>query len=194
MIALIMAGGKGSRMNGSTEKLLQGKNGPLIEKVIQAISSSRLFEKIFAATSGNSPKTENFLINKGIEIIKTEGKGYVQDLNSILSKQKDTIFAVSGDLPLLDGEIIKLLIKKADSSKIWNTFLISSDFLNSLNLKNEYSIILNGQKCHYSGISLIDSEKINSLDSVEENYIIFDDKRIAFNINTIDDFELLYGT
>jgi len=45
--------------------------------------------------------------------------------------------------------------------------------------------------CVHTGISIINADKIQNLDQVKENYIILDDKRIAFNLNTNEDFELL---
>ena len=38
---------------------------------------------------------------------------------------------------------------------------------------------------------MIDSQKIDSLENLEENYIVLDDKRIAFNLNTKQDYDLL---
>jgi len=38
---------------------------------------------------------------------------------------------------------------------------------------------------------LVNSEKISSLENLIENYIIIDDKRIAFNLNSKQDYELL---
>ena len=51
----------------------------------------------------------------------------------------------------------------------------------------EYSNI----ECAYTGISLINADKIKDLNLVNENYIILDDKRIAFNLNTKEDYRLL---
>ena len=33
--------------------------------------------------------------------------------------------------------------------------------------------------------------EINSLENIEENYVILDDKRIALNLNTKQDYDLL---
>ena len=47
---------------------------------------------------------------------------------------------------------------------------------------------------NYTGISLINANKINSSTNLDENYTIIDDKRIAFNLNTKQDYELLGTT
>ena len=46
-------------------------------------------------------------------------------------------------------------------------------------------------ECVYTGISIIDARKITNYDSIIENHIILNDKRIAFNLNTKKDYELL---
>jgi len=61
MIAVVMAGGRGSRMKSSDEKLLlHYKKKPLILHVIDALDASKCFDKIIAITSPNSPKTHDF--------------------------------------------------------------------------------------------------------------------------------------
>ena len=63
-------------------------------------------------------------------------------------------------------------------------FLVTKKFLTSLGLESDYSVNFQDQICHYTGISLINSEKISSLENLIENYIIIDDKRVAFNLNS----------
>ena len=43
----------------------------------------------------------------------------------------------------------------------------------------------------YTGISIVNASKINNLDTVKEDYLVIDDKRVCLNINTKYDFELL---
>ncbi|HXW02012.1 MAG TPA: NTP transferase domain-containing protein, partial [Candidatus Nitrosotenuis sp.] len=105
-----MAGGKGTRMDLPEEKLLLKYKKPVIMHVIDALQESECFSKIVAATSDNSPKTNELLSNLGIQIIKTAGSGYVSDLNFALSKLDEETLVVSGDLPLLDAQIVKQII------------------------------------------------------------------------------------
>jgi len=191
MIGLIMAGGKGSRMNLSDEKLLLQYKKPLILHVVDSLKNSNCFSKILATTSCNSPKTKKLLEKTNIETFDTLGIGYVEDLNLVLKTIDDDILVTSGDLPLLDGEIIQSIINRYDSKKIWTSILITKNFLTSLGLESNYSIKFNAQICHYTGISLINSKKISSLENVDENYLIIDDKRIAFNLNSKQDYDLL---
>ncbi|KAF6245419.1 NTP transferase domain-containing protein [Nitrosopumilus sp. b2] len=194
MIGIVMAGGKGSRMNLDDEKLLLQYKKPIILHVIDSLKNSNYFSKIIAITSPNSPKTKTLLEENNIEIFDTSGIGYVEDLNSVLQKFNDSILVASGDMPLLDNEIIQTIVNHYDSQKTWTSILVTDRLLTSIGIKSDYSIIHNQQKCHFTGISLINSQKINSLENVEENYVVIDDKRIALNLNTTQDYDLLSTT
>jgi len=186
-----MAGGKGTRMNLSDEKLLLQFKKPLILHVVDSLKNSNCFSKILAITSCNSPKTKKLLEENNIETFDTSGIGYVEDLNSALQILDDDILVTSGDLPLLDAGIIQKIVDQYDPKKIWTSIVITKNFLISLGLESDYSIKFNDQICHYTGISLVNSKKILSLENVFENYLILDDKRIAFNLNSKQDYDLL---
>jgi len=191
MIGLVMAGGRGSRMEfPAPEKLLLEYKKPIIFHVIDSLNNSHCFSKVFAATSPNSPDTKYELEQMGVETLDTQGNGYVNDLNFLLQKMNGYVFVVSGDLPLLDEEIIQKLVE-FNSENIWTSFIVSKKFLDSLGLESNFLVNYNNIDYVYTGISIINADKIQHLDQVKENYIILDDKRIAFNLNTKEDYELL---
>jgi len=194
MIGLVMAGGKGVRMNLDNEKLLLKYKKPIILHVIDSLKNSNCFSKILAVTSSNSPKTKTLLQENNIETFDTPGIGYVKDLNLALKTISDVVLVTSGDLPLLDKEIIQKIVNQFDSQNIWTSILVTNKFLTTLGIESDYSVNFENQICHYTGISLVNSEKISSLENLEENYIIIDDKRIAFNLNTKQDYDLLSTT
>ena len=189
-----MAGGKGVRMNLDNEKLLLKYKKPIILHVIDSLKNSNCFSKILAVTSSNSPKTKTLLQENNVETFDTPGIGYVKDLNLALKTISDVVLVTSGDLPLLDKEIIQKIVNQFDSQNIWTSILVTNKFLTTLGIESDYSVNFDNQICHYTGISLVDSKKISSLENLEENYIIIDDKRIAFNLNTKQDYDLLSTT
>ena len=192
MIGLVMAGGRGSRMEfPAPEKLLLEYKKPIIFHVIDSLNNSHCFSKVFAATSTNSPDTKYELEQIGVETLDTQGNGYVNDLNFLLQKMDGFVFVVSGDLPLLDEKIIQVITEKFNSKNIWTSFLVSKKFLNSLDLESKLLVKTENITCSYTGISIMDAKKIKNLKPVKENYLILDDKRIAFNLNTKQDYELL---
>jgi len=191
MIGLVMAGGKGTRMDISNEKLLLEYKKPIIFHVIDSLKNSHCFSKVVVATSPNSPDTKQALEQRGIETLTTSGSGYTNDLNFLLQKMSGSVFVTSGELPLLDEDIIQIMTEKFNSENVWTSFLVSKEFLNSLGLKSNLLVKYDSTECVYTGISIINADKIKNLNLVNEDYIILDDKRIAFNLNTNEDFELL---
>ncbi len=191
MIGLVMAGGKGTRMKSNEEKLLLPYKQPLVLHVIDALKNSNCFEKIIAATSPNSPQTKNILVENNITIIETSGEGFVTDLNNILKQLDDFVLVSSGDLPLLDGDIIKQIIDNVNHDKTWTSIVTTKSFQNSLNLEPECISTLNDEDYAHTGISIVNASKISNLDAIEEDYLIIDDKRVCFNINTKNEYDLL---
>ena len=194
MIGLVMAGGKGTRMNLDDEKLLLKYKKPIILHVVDSLNDSKCFSKILALTSSNSPMTKKLLEQNKIDIFDTDGIGYVEDLSLVLQSTNDSVLVTSGDLPLLDKEIIQQIVNCYDPEKIWTSILVTNNFLAELGLESNYSIHYDDQKCNYTGISLVNANKISSSENIDENYIIIDDKRVAFNLNTNQDYELLGTT
>ena len=191
MIGLVMAGGKGTRMQSEKEKLLLEYKKPLVLHVVDALKNSNCFEKIVAVTSPNSPQTQKTLTKNNVEIIETLGNNLVTDLNHVLKKLNDFVFVTSGDLPLLDGNIVKQIVANSNSKKTWTSVVTTKSFQLSLNLEPECLISLNEKEHVHTGISVVNATEIKNFDSVKEDYLIIDDKRVCLNVNTKTDFELL---
>lgn len=189
-----MAGGKGTRMISPDEKLLLEYKKPVILHVTDALEKSNCFSKIIAITSKNSPKTRKLLRENEIQTINAPGIGYVEDLNYVLKSFNDNVFVTSGDLPFLDGDIIKKIVSLFKSENLWTSFVLTKNFLDSQKLSAEHSVIVDDKQCHYSGISIVNAKKINKLNFVKETFEILNDKRIAFNLNTKRDYDLLCAT
>jgi adenosylcobinamide-phosphate guanylyltransferase len=194
MIGFVMAGGKGTRMNLDDEKLLLKYKKSIILHVVDSLNDSNCFSKILAITSLHSPKTKKLLQENNIKTFDTSGIGYAEDLTLVLQSTNDSVLVTSGDLPLLDKEIVRQIVNYYDSEKIWTSILVTNKFLTTLGLKSNYSVNYDNEICHYTGISLINANKITSSENINENYIIMDDKRVAFNLNTKQDYELLGTT
>ena len=189
-----MCGGKGTRMNLPEEKLLLRYKKPLIEHVLNAFVNSGIFSKIVCVTSNNAPKTREFVSGLGIDILETKGDGYVSDLGESLHKFDELIFVASGDMPLLDSEIIKKIIELVNGQQVWTSIVVRKSFLQSLGLEAEFSVNCNGEECIYTGISIINPKLVTNMQPVKESFIIFDDKRVATNLNTKKDYDLICAT
>lgn len=184
--AIVMAGGKGSRMNFDGEKpLITINNQPMIMYVINALIQSKIKE-IVVATSKNTPKTDEFLKNQGIKTIITPGKNYVYDLQFIISnfKLNDVLVTITADLPLINAEIIDYVLDKYEGSKKEAmSVVVPEDFLKKYNL-NPTSVFDNLVP---SGLNILRS--INKTQN--EEVLILEKIELAVNINTCEDINLL---
>ncbi|MGI0018201.1 MAG: NTP transferase domain-containing protein [Nitrosotalea sp.] len=194
MIGLVMCGGKGTRMKSQEEKLLLKYKKPLIEHVLNAFENSGMFSRIVCITSNNAPKTREFVSALGIDVLETKGNGYVDDLGESLHKFEELVFVASGDMPLLDSEVIRKIVGLVNEGDVWTSILVRKNFLQSTGLDAEFFVDYNGEQCVYTGISIIDPTKVKSMQPVNESCIIFDDKRISTNLNTKKDYDLICTT
>ena len=110
--ALIMAGGKGTRMEGKKEKPLIEIGGiPMIEHVIKAVLDSKGISDVIISTSPNTPKTSKLVHKMGYSVFQTPGDGYIEDLQYFISEcfphnTNKIILTITADLPLITSETI----------------------------------------------------------------------------------------
>jgi len=94
----------------------------------------------------------------------------------------------------LDAKIIRKIVQLVDTKNTWTTVLLSKNFLDSLQMKTDYLLVYNKKEYSYSGISIVNPFHLSGMNHVEESYVILDDRRIALNLNTKQDYDLLGTT
>jgi adenosylcobinamide-phosphate guanylyltransferase len=188
-----MCGGRASRMKqqaGMEKPLLKVDGVAMVERVISALASSDRFDRIVAAVSPNTPKTNEFLKSKGIETVQTAGKGYSQDLSQLLSKLKpQKVLAVPGDIPLLNSHIVNEILNSIADRQEHEpaiSIIIQKGFVEEIDVNP--SIIVLDQYCH-SGITLFNTVAVGT-EPVKEHYLVINRKEIAINVNTREELEL----
>ena len=200
MIGLVMAGGKGTRMQSDKEKLLLiYKKKPVILHVVDALQNSNCFTKIIALTSSNAPKTEKILKESGVDTISSPGHDFVSDLNEMLIQLDDFVFVTSGDLSLLDSEIVKKIVERSPPDQIWTSIVTTASFQKSLGTSHGMTIKetddtiskYNDDVIVQTGINIVNAKKITDLEPINEFHLILDDKRVGLNLNTKNDYDLL---
>lgn len=191
MIGLVMCGGRGTRMGEGEEKLLLRYKKPVVQHVISALQESGCFSKVVCATSPNAPRTAEFVRGLGVQTLGTAGRGYVQDLGEAIRNFGEEVFVASGDLALLDAEIVKKIASMRDPTRTWTSVIVSEQFLGTLGTRAEFVVRYEGRQCAYTGISIVNPEGVEVGKHVDEGYILIDDRRVAVNLNTKKDFDLL---
>jgi adenosylcobinamide-phosphate guanylyltransferase len=185
--ALIMAGGKGTRMELDVEKPLVEINGkPMIQYVIDALKNADRVDNIIAAISENTPKTETFLNEIGIETIKTPGDGYVIDLGFILSNFKldEVLLTITADLPLIREDIIDYVLGEYEKSK-----KPAMSVLVPVHIFEKYSLkpTMMFENHVPSGLNILRGTNKTQ----NEEVLIIEKIELALNINTYEDIKFL---
>ena len=212
---VLMCGGKGTRLKKTlgpdTEKpLIKLKDKKLIEYPVNAVMQSNRFERIFAAVSGNTPKTREFIKSKygdKVTLIETLGREYSEDYLEIIKYFKETgnekkhginkILFLPVDIPLISLGTLTQLIA-VDQEKPCLTIVLEKGFVKSMGISaSAYELVIDGKNHCYSGISIIDIKKIdmdmgNNTEGfalIDEEYKTLNSVEIACNTNTLEDLK-----
>ncbi|MGE5637216.1 MAG: NTP transferase domain-containing protein, partial [Chloroflexota bacterium] len=112
--AVVMAGGKGKRMEVCEEKpLLKVGAKPVIEHVLTALLNAKRVSRVVVAVSRSTSKTANFVRKFPVTVVETPGEGYIQDMQFVIKKLGlNIVLAVVSDLPLITGVIIDDVLKQ----------------------------------------------------------------------------------
>jgi adenosylcobinamide-phosphate guanylyltransferase len=191
--ALVMAGGKGTRMEVKEEKPLITVCGkPAIQYVIEALQSAKKIDSIIVATSNSTPKTAKWLKNYPVKVVETPGKDYVSDMGYAASCLGLGVFlAVAADLPLVRGEIFDKIVEHYEQcGKPALTVAVSVQTKKQLGMREDYAFDCEGQKVVPTGINVIDGRKRYGDEWLDQEIFLLDLPEIAVNINTVKELHL----
>jgi GTP:adenosylcobinamide-phosphate guanylyltransferase len=166
----------------------------MVERVLDALLQSKDFSKIVAATSSNTPITNSYLasnLSHKIEVFETEGISYSYDISTVLNTFKPaTVFVVTADLPLLRLKDVKRIISKWDPKHPCTSVVSDKRFVMNMGINPSITVRINSRQYCQSGISIIDSSKVCGAETIDEHYLIINQKGVAVNVNTRSDFEI----
>ncbi|MBS7658468.1 MAG: NTP transferase domain-containing protein [Candidatus Bathyarchaeia archaeon] len=193
LTALIMAGGKGSRMKIKCEKpLIKIMNKPMIQWVIEAVKESKVTSRIIVATSKNTQKTAEKASKLLVEVAETPGEGYINDYQYLIEKLKlkDTLILPS-DLPLISSKTIRKIIEYyLRSKKPALSVMVPLNLCKKLGLTPEYVANVNGVMASPVGVNVINGLMIKKI-FIEEEILVLNDVGLAINVNTLHELKLI---
>jgi adenosylcobinamide-phosphate guanylyltransferase len=192
--ALIMAGGRGSRMGLPTEKpMLQFMGKPLLDWVADAVLKAKNVSEFYVITSANTPKTEEHCKSMGWKTVHTDAKGYHDDLKQAVAKLgwMGPILTMPSDVPAITGPILDRVIGEFEGSgkdflAVFVPIQRRLDLGLSISSTDEYQ----GVWYAVSGVNVINGAKILGEGKVETAAIITEETEVVLNVNTIKDFEV----
>lgn len=192
--ALVMAGGKSKRLRIKKEKpLLKLLRKPMIDYVIDALSKAKNVNKIIVAVSSNTLNTKRYLESKGIEVVKTPAKGFVEDAKYAIKKKNLGItIIVSADLPLITSELIDCIVEKYfESKKNALVCLTKIEDLKKVIGETKYEFFEYPRLKGFTpiGINMINGAIIEHK-SIEEDIFVINDTKKLINVNTIKELDV----
>ena len=122
------------------------------------------------------------------EIIK-----YFKSINSINIPKK--LLFIPIDIPLISCDTLKK-ISLTNQKKTCLTIVIEKEFVKSFGMNSTYELIFDQKICYYTGISMIDLDKIlfnknEGFTFIEEDYLVLNSRELVYNINTFENLEIV---
>jgi adenosylcobinamide-phosphate guanylyltransferase len=192
--ALIMAGGRGSRMGLPTEKpMLQFLGKPLIDWVAEAILSASKVREFYVITSSNTPKTEEHCKSKGWKVIRTYAKGYHDDLKQAVTALDwmGPVLTMPSDVPAITGPILDKVVEAfEDSGKDFLAVFVPIEKRQALGLSISSTDEYKGVWYAVSGVNVINGAQVLGEGKIETAAIITEETEVVLNVNTTKDFEI----
>lgn len=190
MDALVMAGGKGSRLNMGEKPLVHLFGRPLIEYVVSSLIDSPV-ECIFVATTNNVPLTSRWARQKDLEVVETSGKGFVPDMVEAVEKTgvREPILVIMADLPLVTSDLLEQIIEIYDQRPEPALSTHTPLHLHTrLGRRPDALFNYQGQLIVPSGINILDGANIR--DEQEDYHLIIERIELALNVNVAEDLKL----
>jgi adenosylcobinamide-phosphate guanylyltransferase len=191
--ALIMAGGKGERMGLPVEKpLLPFLGKPLIEWVVDAVRSARSVSYFYVVTSLNTPATEKKCLKDGLRILRTDAKGYHNDLKQAIlcAKLFCPILVIPSDIPAITGEVLDRVISAYEAcGKDALAVFVPIEAREGRGLSISSTDYHDGVLYAVSGVNVINGAKIDQ-QKIPTDAIITEETQVLLNVNTLKDLDI----
>jgi adenosylcobinamide-phosphate guanylyltransferase len=195
--ALIMAGGRGSRMGLPTEKpMLQFFGKPLLDWVIDAVLSAKKIQQFYVITSANTPKTEEHCRSMGWKLLRTDAKGYHDDLKQAVERLGwlGPVLTMPSDVPAITGTVLDQVVSEFEvCGKDFLAVFVPIEKRQALGLSISSTDEYKGVWYAVSGVNVINGAKVLSQGKIETAAIITEETQVVLNVNTTKDFEIAEG-
>lgn len=190
MLALILAGGEGSRLRLGEKALVMVQEKPMISWVLEAFVSAGC--EPLVVTSYKTPFTRNWCRANAIGYLDTAGTGYVKDLTEAVEMTgiSGALFTSAADIPCLTREIICRIRAAHETSglpacsawvPVWQCEMFG--------MLPRYREVVNGVSATPCAVNILTGDLID--EEQEECRLLLDEPGLAFNINTREELAVL---
>lgn len=185
-----MAGGAGSRLNLGEKPLVRVADKPMIAYVIDAFRNAGCEPVV--VLSSRSPYTANWCRVQGIPCITTTGAGYIEDLVEAVTALgvEGPAFSCAADLPCITADLIRLILSKyleagTEACSVW----VPLALVGERGCRTHYQEYVDGVEACPAGVNILRGDCIGRVQ--EESAFLINDCRLAYNINTRGELELV---
>jgi adenosylcobinamide-phosphate guanylyltransferase len=192
--ALIMAGGKGKRIGLPVEKpLLPFLGKPLVNWVAEAVASAQKVSEFYVVTSVNTPETEKHCQSRGWKVLRTDAKGYHDDLKQAARQANllGPLLTVPADSPAVTGKFLDKVVGQFEAcGKDFYAVFVPISARKALGLSIDSTDEYRGEWYAVSGVNIVNGARIQSEGKIETNALITQEAEVLLNINTLKDLEI----
>jgi adenosylcobinamide-phosphate guanylyltransferase len=191
--ALVMAGGRGSRMNSLVEKPLVDVCGrPVISYVLDALRCASKVDNVYVAVTERTPCTARFVEDLRLPCVLTPGRDYVSDMGfaaQVLGLGR--FLAIAADLPLVTGEVVDSIVSRYECcGKPALTVAVPFETKLRLGMSIEYSFKMGSKDVVPTGVNVIDGSKRYGDEWLDQDIYLLDKAELAVNVNTPQELQI----
>ena len=183
MRALIMAGGAGTRLARGEKPLILIGGIPMIRYITDAFLEAGCEPVV--AVSQRTPMTANWCRANGIALVHTRGDGYIPDMVQAVRQldENGPIIVSVSDIPCITGTVVKTIVGMyTNCRKPALSTWVPASRVQSCRGGMPYREIIDGVESCPAGINIVCADTIGM--EQEEFAFLFDEPRLALNINT----------
>ena len=188
-----MAGGKGSRLGWVEKGLIELGGTTILQRELVALKESDCMSDTYVAVTEYTPKTQHFAQTKGLKVVKTPGRGYVEDSREALKKLSlGVTLILCSDTPFLTGELVKKTVTEYyDKGKpSLSLAILKSSVLHHESKALDHSFFENGLQVLPAGINIIDGRVVSGNQMVDQAILVVNEPLVLLNVNTPGELEL----
>jgi adenosylcobinamide-phosphate guanylyltransferase len=188
MLALILAGGEGSRLGLGEKPLVTLCGKPMIAQVIDSLAGAGL--EVMVVVSPRTPMTLQYLRAQGIPFYRARGAGYVEDLVEAVTELevRGPLFTSVADIPCLrPGHVKEIQEAYRSQEKPALSCWVPRDLCPVGGCRSEYTEVVEGVPSVPVGVNILLGERIR--EPQEEHRLLLHDPDLARNVNIPEDLE-----
>lgn len=190
MLALILAGGEGSRLRLGEKALVPVADRPMISWVLDAFTQADC--EPIVVTSYKTPFTRNWCRTNQVPTIDTAGAGYVEDLNEAIEAcgEEGPLFTSATDIPCLTKEIIATIQKAyfAQDKPACSTW-VPITLCEKYQMQPRYCKTIGETPATPCAVNILTGSLIGTVQS--ELDLLLNEPGLAFNINTRQELNIV---